>query len=60
MSPRPTADPEEGATRGPVHGVFFTSPEIRNPLQNLLTETIATFVLVIAILTQGLTQGPGV
>ncbi|NLU66209.1 MIP/aquaporin family protein [Streptomyces sp. HNM0574] len=45
---------------GPVHGVFFTSPEIRNAAQNLTTEVIATFVLVIAILTQGLTKGVGV
>ncbi|MFC7306752.1 MIP/aquaporin family protein [Streptomyces monticola] len=51
-------DPEVAAQKtanpGPVHGVFFTSPEIRNPLQNLATEVIATIVLVLAILTQGL------
>jgi glycerol uptake facilitator protein len=41
---------------GPVLGVFSTGPEVRNAVQNLLTETIATFVLVIAILTQGLNQ----
>lgn len=45
---------------GPVHGVFFTSPEIRNAVQNLVTEIIGTFVLIIAILTQGLTKGIGV
>jgi glycerol uptake facilitator protein len=39
---------------GPVLGVFATGPEIRNVVQNVLTELIATFVLVIAILTQGL------
>ncbi|WP_327237384.1 aquaporin family protein [Streptomyces sp. NBC_01317] len=39
---------------GPVLGVFSTGPEVRNVLQNVLTEIIATFVLVIAILTQGL------
>jgi glycerol uptake facilitator protein len=39
---------------GPVLGVFSTGPEIRNVVQNVLTELIATFVLVIAILTQGL------
>ncbi|OEU89389.1 glycerol transporter [Streptomyces abyssalis] len=44
---------------GPVHGVFFTSPEIRNTVQNLVTEIIATFVLIIAILTQGLTKEVG-
>jgi glycerol uptake facilitator protein len=41
---------------GPVLGIFSTAPEIRNTVQNLLTEIIATFVLVIAILTQGLNQ----
>lgn len=39
---------------GPVLGIFSTGPEVRNVLQNVLTEIIATFVLVIAILTQGL------
>ncbi|MFB7012697.1 MULTISPECIES: MIP/aquaporin family protein [unclassified Streptomyces] len=39
---------------GPVLGVFSTGPEIRNAVQNLATEVIATVVLVLAILTQGL------
>ncbi|WP_406098485.1 MIP/aquaporin family protein [Streptomyces sp. NBC_01013] len=39
---------------GPVLGVFSTGPEIRNAVQNVLTEIIATVVLVLAILTQGL------
>jgi glycerol uptake facilitator protein len=39
---------------GPVLGVFSTGPEIRNAVQNVLTEIIATAVLVLAILTQGL------
>ncbi len=43
---------EKGA--GPVLGVFSTGPEIRNVVQNLLTEIIGTIVLVLAILTQGL------
>jgi glycerol uptake facilitator protein len=43
---------ETGA--GPVLGVFSTGPEIRNVVQNLLTEIIGTVVLVLAILTQGL------
>ncbi|MFB7600419.1 MIP/aquaporin family protein [Streptomyces sp. NPDC056160] len=43
---------EKGA--GPVLGVFSTGPEIRNVVQNLITEIIGTFVLIIAILTQGL------
>ncbi len=42
---------------GPVLGVFCTGPEIRNPVQNLLTEIIATAVLILFILTQGLTEG---
>ncbi len=43
---------EKGA--GPVLGVFSTGPEIRNAVQNLATEIIGTFVLLLAILTQGL------
>ncbi|MFV0136945.1 MIP/aquaporin family protein [Streptomyces sp. HMX87] len=43
---------EKGA--GPVLGVFSTGPEIRNTVQNLATEIIGTFVLLIAVLTQGL------
>ncbi|KND27819.1 MIP/aquaporin family protein [Streptomyces acidiscabies] len=43
---------EQGA--GPVLGIFSTGPEIRVVWQNLATEIIGTFVLVIAILTQGL------
>ncbi|GGZ07294.1 MIP/aquaporin family protein [Streptomyces poonensis] len=39
---------------GPVLGVFSTGPEIRNAAQNLATEIIATVVLVLVILTQGL------
>ncbi|MEU6481841.1 MIP/aquaporin family protein [Streptomyces sp. NPDC047017] len=43
---------EKGA--GPVLGVFSTGPEIRNVAQNLITEVVGTFVLILAILTQGL------
>lgn len=39
---------------GPVLGVFSTAPEIRHYVQNVATETIATTVLILAILTQGL------
>ncbi|MGW8065647.1 MIP/aquaporin family protein [Streptomyces ziwulingensis] len=39
---------------GPVLGVFSTGPEIRHTVQNLATEIIGTFVLLLAILTQGL------
>lgn len=39
---------------GPVLGVFSTGPEIRHAVQNMATEIIATAVLVLAILTQGL------
>jgi glycerol uptake facilitator protein len=44
----------EDAKAGPVLGIFSTGPEVRNTAQNLVTEIIATFVLVFAILTQGL------
>ncbi|GHB52702.1 putative glycerol uptake facilitator protein [Streptomyces viridiviolaceus] len=43
---------EKGA--GPVLGIFSTGPEIRNAVQNVATEIIGTFVLLLAILTQGL------
>ncbi|MYT72963.1 MIP/aquaporin family protein [Streptomyces sp. cg28] len=42
---------------GPVLGIFSTGPEIRHAVQNLITEIIATVVLVLAILTQGLNDG---
>jgi glycerol uptake facilitator protein len=41
---------------GPVLGIFSTGPEIRNTVQNLATEIIATTVLVLAVLTQGLNE----
>ncbi|MFD9498529.1 MIP/aquaporin family protein [Streptomyces sp. NPDC060035] len=45
---------------GPVLGIFSTGPEIRNAVQNVVTEVIATAVLVLAILTQGLNdEGKG-
>ncbi|MBE8477427.1 MIP/aquaporin family protein [Streptomyces justiciae] len=45
---------------GPVLGVFSTGPQIRNVWQNLATEIIGTFVLVLAVLTQGLNdEGKG-
>ena len=47
------------ANEEPTLGIFSTGPEIRNPVQNLLTEIIATTVLCLAILTQGLTEGLG-
>ncbi|MBQ0829827.1 MIP/aquaporin family protein [Streptomyces tagetis] len=43
---------ETGA--GPVLGIFSTGPEVRNAAQNLTTEIIGTFVLLLAVLTQGL------
>jgi glycerol uptake facilitator protein len=46
--------PSGNSKAGPVLGIFSTGPEIRNSAQNLSTEIIATFVLVFAILTQGL------
>ncbi|OIK25309.1 MIP/aquaporin family protein [Streptomyces malaysiense] len=49
---------ERGA--GPVLGIFSTGPEIRNVVQNLVTEIIGTIVLILAVLTQGLNnQGNG-
>ncbi|MEU0782400.1 MIP/aquaporin family protein [Streptomyces sp. NPDC006173] len=47
-------DQKTAPKAGPVLGVFSTGPEIRNAVQNLATEIIATVVLVLAILTQGL------
>jgi len=53
-------DQDSAPAAGPVLGIFSTGPEVRNAVQNLATETIATAVLVLAILTQGLTEGLGV
>ncbi|WP_030560251.1 MIP/aquaporin family protein [Streptomyces aureocirculatus] len=50
-------DQKAAPKAGPVLGVFSTGPEIRNVAQNLVTEIIATTVLVLAILTQGLNDG---
>ncbi|MFI6877984.1 MIP/aquaporin family protein [Streptomyces sp. NPDC050400] len=47
-------DQKAAPAAGPVLGIFSTGPEIRNTVQNLITEIIATIVLVLAILTQGL------
>ncbi|WP_447036416.1 MIP/aquaporin family protein [Streptomyces sp. DSM 118878] len=47
-------DQKTAPSAGPVLGIFTTGPEIRNYAQNVLTEIIATIVLVLAILTQGL------
>jgi len=59
------ADPEgpvtgkdaQAAPGGPVLGIFSTGPEVRVAWQNLATEIIGTVVLVLAVLTQGLTKG---
>ncbi|MGW0735486.1 MIP/aquaporin family protein [Streptomyces sp. NPDC002851] len=45
---------QQSGEPGPVLGIFSTAPEIRKAAQNLATEIIATVVLVLAILTQGL------
>ncbi|WP_055565367.1 MULTISPECIES: MIP/aquaporin family protein [Streptomyces] len=50
-------DQKAAPSAGPVLGIFSTGPEIRNYVQNVLTEIIATVVLVLAILTQGLNDG---
>ncbi|MFD7983377.1 MIP/aquaporin family protein [Kitasatospora indigofera] len=47
------------ANEEPTLGIFSTGPEIRNPIQNLLTEIIGTMVLCLAILTQGLNKDLG-
>ena len=43
----------------PTLGIFSTAPTIRNPVANLITETIATIGLVLPILAFGLTKGLG-
>ncbi|MGW1378514.1 MIP/aquaporin family protein [Streptomyces sp. NPDC002446] len=54
-------DPKAAPKAGPVLGIFSTGPEIRNVVQNLATEIIATVVLVLSILTLGLSDdGKGV
>lgn len=55
--PEGPAGDTKGAPGGPVLGIFSTGPEIRNTVQNLLTEIIGTAVLVLFILTQGMTSG---
>ncbi|MFJ6854843.1 MIP/aquaporin family protein [Streptomyces sp. NPDC091271] len=47
-------DQSSAPKAGPVLGIFTTGPEIRHAVQNVVTEIIATFVLILAILTQGL------
>ncbi|OON82279.1 MIP/aquaporin family protein [Streptomyces tsukubensis] len=47
-------DQKSAPKAGPTLGIFSTGPEIRHWVQNLVTEIIATIVLVLAILTQGL------
>ncbi|MFJ4407929.1 MIP/aquaporin family protein [Streptomyces sp. NPDC088910] len=56
-SPEGPETDRKGQPAGPVLGIFSTGPEIRNPVQNLLTEVIGTAVLVLFILTQGMTTG---
>ncbi|NEK47738.1 aquaporin family protein, partial [Rhizobium leguminosarum] len=41
--------------QGAILGTFATGPEIRNPLSNMITELIATFVLVFVVLLFGST-----
>ncbi|MFG2530755.1 MIP/aquaporin family protein [Streptomyces sp. NPDC048516] len=54
-------DQSTAPSAGPVLGIFSTGPEIRNAVQNLATEIIATTVLVLSILTLGLSDnGKGV
>lgn len=39
-------------------GVFSTGPQIRNPIWNVVTEIVGTFVLVFVIIAFGSTGGP--
>jgi glycerol uptake facilitator len=48
---------ESDRPAGPVLGIFSTGPEVRVVWQNLATEIIGTFVLVLFICTMGLTKG---
>lgn len=43
----------------PTLGIFSTTPAIRHPVANLVTEIIATMALVLPILAFGLTKGLG-
>ncbi|MGY1502339.1 MIP/aquaporin family protein [Streptomyces sp. QTS52] len=43
----------------PTLGIFATTPAIRSPVANLVTEIIATMALVLPILAFGLTKGLG-
>jgi glycerol uptake facilitator protein len=52
----PVSSGAERSPGGPVLGIFSTGPEIRNPIQNLLTEIVGTTVLVLFILTEGMTK----
>ncbi|MFE3929652.1 MIP/aquaporin family protein [Streptomyces albogriseolus] len=52
------ANAEEDISQ-PTLGIFSTTPAIRRPVANLLTEIIATMGLVLPILAFGLTKGLG-
>ncbi|MEV1011421.1 MIP/aquaporin family protein [Streptomyces sp. NPDC049881] len=50
-------EPAAQGEPGPVLGIFATAPEIRNTVQNLTTEIVATTVLVLLVLGIGLNDG---
>ena len=50
---------DEHAPAGFKLGVFSTGPEIRNPLWNVVTEAIGTFVLVFVVIAAGKFSGAG-
>ncbi|MEV5236016.1 MIP/aquaporin family protein [Streptomyces pseudogriseolus] len=52
------ANAEEDISQ-PTLGVFSTTPAIRRPVANLVTEIIATMGLVLPVLAFGLTEGLG-
>lgn len=43
----------------PTLGNFSTAPEVRKPVANVVTEVIATMVLILPILAFGMTEGLG-
>lgn len=50
----------DNAIAQPTLGVFSTIPEIRSPVANLVTETIATTALVLPLLAFGKNAGVGI
>jgi len=47
---------KETKDQNAILGVFATSPAIRHPFSNMLSETLATFILILGILSIGATK----